>query len=44
MPSITPETDVVMQEAEEQDGEALLLGDTKKLIVVSFDRTITKHP
>lgn len=35
MPSATPDTDITMQEAEEQDGEALLLGDTKKLIVVS---------
>ena len=35
MPSATPEADIAMQEAEEQDGEALLLGDAKKLVVVS---------
>jgi len=35
MPDASPETDVTMQEAEEQDGEALLLGDMKKLIVLS---------
>lgn len=35
MPSATPENDVAMQEAEEQDGEAFILGDTKKLVVVS---------
>jgi hypothetical protein len=35
MPSATPDTDITMQEAEEQDSESLLLGDTKKLIVVS---------
>ena len=42
MPSATPETDVAMQEAEEQDGEAFLLGDTKKLVVVSQDLYIMK--
>jgi hypothetical protein len=35
MPSATPDPDITMQEAEEQDSESLLLGDTKKLIVVS---------
>lgn len=43
MPSATPETDVAMQEAEEQDGEAFLLGDTKKLVIVSRNRYIIIH-
>lgn len=43
MPSAKPETDVAMQEAEEQDSEAFVLGDTKKLVVVSVGRSFSRR-